>query len=55
MLRALIDGFWVLYHRWALNALHPVHPDVSYVQWMHAVQTARPERFLRPRPSGPLS
>jgi hypothetical protein len=52
MLRALIDGFWVLYYRWALNALHPAHPDAGHVQLMHALYVARLERFLRrPRAS----
>jgi hypothetical protein len=56
MLRALIDGFWVLYYRWALNALHPAHPDAGHVQLMHALHVARLERFLhRPRASGSLS
>jgi len=47
MLRVLIDGFSVAYYRWALNALHPSHPDASYVRKMHALHKARLELALR--------
>lgn len=48
MLRALIDGFWVLYYRWALNALHPAHPDASYIQEDARGADAPPRTFPAP-------
>ena len=47
MLQALIDGFWVVYYRWAMNALHPAHPDAAHVVLMHAMHNAQLERFLQ--------
>jgi hypothetical protein len=47
MLRALIDGFWMLYYRWAMSAMNPAHPDAAHVVLMHAIHRAQLERFLQ--------
>lgn len=47
MLRVLIDGFSVAYYRWALNALHPLHPDANYVREMHALHKAHLDQVLQ--------
>jgi hypothetical protein len=46
MLRALYHAAARLYYRWALNAMHPAHPDAGYVQLRHALHAHELERFL---------
>lgn len=46
MMQALVDAACVLYYRWALNGLHPAHPDATHVLLKHALHSARLERFL---------
>jgi hypothetical protein len=47
MLQALVDATCVLYYRWALNGMHPAHPDAAHVLMQHALYSARLERFLQ--------
>jgi hypothetical protein len=49
VLRALYHATARLYYRWALNGIHPAHPDAGYVQLMHAVHSIELERFLQGR------
>lgn len=47
MLRALYHAAARAYYRWALNGMHPAHPDAAYVHLMHALHDAALERFAR--------
>ncbi|HQR22427.1 MAG TPA: hypothetical protein PKV98_16285 [Burkholderiaceae bacterium] len=47
MLRALFHLAARTYYRWALNGMHPTHPDAGFVQLMHALHSAQLDAFLR--------
>lgn len=47
MLRALYHLAARAYYRWALNGIHPAHPDAGFVQLMYALHDLEVERFLR--------
>jgi hypothetical protein len=47
VLRALYHAAAALYYRWALNSMHPAHPDAGFVQLMHALHSAQLDTFLR--------
>jgi hypothetical protein len=46
MLRALYHATAALYYRWALNGVHPAHPDAGYVQLRHALHNIELHRWL---------
>jgi len=47
MLRALYHAAARIYYQWALNGMHPAHPDAGFVQLRHALHSAALERFLK--------
>jgi hypothetical protein len=49
MARALYHAAARAYYAWALNGIHPAHPDAGYVQLMHAMHAHELERWLQGR------
>jgi hypothetical protein len=47
MTRAIYHLAARTYYRWALNALHPAHPDAAYVALRHALHATALDTFLR--------
>jgi hypothetical protein len=44
--RAMYHWLAAGYFRWALNAMHPAHPDAGEVQLLHALHRHELQRWM---------